>query len=501
MPTPPHPSPWASDRASRSAVVLTTTLGPSDARHAAIAAWTALAVILLGSYAVTVNTTVIGVALPAVAADLGTSGAIEIDWVVTSFLLGVVAVQPATGWLADRWGRAPVYTCGLGVFSAAALGCAVAPSIVALVSVRFAQGLGGGILLPVGMTIIYEAFPAHRRGLALGVWGVGIAAAPAAGPPLGGWLITEFGWRWLFAVMTVAALVATVASAAILPDSGERRPRPLDGVGWALAAASVVGGVIATRQAVSWGWSSPATLALGMLSAASMWAFVRRCRVRDDALIDLGIFRSRGFLVVLAVTVPLSVTQFARLNFLPVELQVIRELSAREAGLVLAPGAIGVAVAMPISGWLVDRVGPRLPAVLGLVTVAATMVVLGSIDDGITTSRIAAILVVQGLGTALAYVPTTVGAMSTVDAEHAAPASALQNLTRQLAGAVGVAAFGALLVSRIGAVAPLNPEAGPAQEAYNLVFLMAGAVAAIGALASMLLPATASPASDSTQQE
>lgn len=455
--------------------------------------WIALAVILLGSYAVTVNTTVIGVALPTVAADLGTSGSIDIDWVVTSFLLGVVAVQPATGWLADRWGRAPVYTYGLGVFATAALGCALAPSIVALVAVRFVQGLGGGILLPVGMTIIYEAFPPHRRGLALGIWGVGIAAAPAAGPPLGGWLITDYGWRWLFTVMTVAAMVAAVTAGRLLTDSSERRPRPLDGTGWALAAVGVVSGVVATRQAVSWGWSSPAILALAATSITSMTAFLHRSRARTDALIDLGIFRSRGFLVVLAVTIPLSVTQFARLNFLPIELQVIRDLSARDAGLVLAPGAIGVAIAMPISGWLVDRTGPRLPAVLGLATVAATMVALGTIDPAMSTSKIATILVAQGLGTALAYVPTTVGAMSTVDTGHAAAASALQNLTRQLAGAIGVAAFSALLVTQVGAVAPLDADVGPIQDAYNLVFLVAGAVAAIGAIGSLLLPGRSSP--------
>src|SRR3546814_4952679 len=131
-----------------------------------------------------------GVALPSVASDLGTAR-LDVDWVVTSFLLGVVVVQPATGWMANRWGRRPVYVSSLGVFAVGSAVCVLAPGMEALVAARFVQGVGGGALLPVGMTIIYELFPPHRRGIALGVWGVGIAAAPAAGPPLGGWVGPE----------------------------------------------------------------------------------------------------------------------------------------------------------------------------------------------------------------------------------------------------------------------------------------------------------------------
>ena len=178
----------------------------------------------------------------------------------------------------------------------------------------------------------------------------------------------------------------------------------------------------------------------------------------------------------------------ARLNFLPVELQVVRDLSARDAGVVLAPGALGVAVAMPIAGWLVDRTGTRLPSVTGLGIVTVTMLALGTLDPGVSEWSIVGILVVQGVGTALAYVPTTVGAMSTVEPDQAAAASAMQNLDRQLTGALGVALLSAVLVSRVGAVTPSDVEPGPAQDAYNVVFLIAAAVAAVGTMLAARLP-------------
>ena len=451
-------------------------------------AWIALGVVLAGSYAVTLNTTVIGVALPTMAADLGSGAGLDIDWVVTGFLLGVVTILPATGWMADRWGRSTVYRWGLWAFAACTIGCVLAPSVDSLVAVRFAQGLAGGILIPVGMTIIYEIFPPHRRGLAMGIWGVGIAAAPAAGPPLGGWLITTAGWRWLFVVMLVLAAIAAIAAAVLLPASTERRPRPLDAIGWALASVAVLTGVFVAREAGSLGLFSAPVVLLSSLSIASFLAFVRRSRDRLDALIDLQMFRHRGFLVVLAVTAPLSVTQYARLNFLPVELQVVRDLTAADAGVILAPGAFGVAVAMPIAGWLVDRTGPRLPAVVGLGIVTVTMLALGTLDPGVSEWSIVGILVAQGVGTALAYVPTTVGAMSTVEPDQAAAASAMQNLDRQLTGALGVALLSAGLVSRVGAVTPSDVGPGPAQDAYNVVFLIAAAVAAVGTMLAARLP-------------
>lgn len=450
--------------------------------------WLALAVVLVGSYAAALNTTVIGVALPGVADDLGRSSGPEVDWVITAFLLGVVLVQPATGWWADRCGRAPVYVASLGLFGVGALACALAPNMAALVAGRFVQGIGGGALMPVGMTIVFERFPPHRRGTALGVWGVGIAGAPAAGPPLGGWLVTAAGWRWLFAVFVIVAALAGFLAAWLLRDSGFRERRRLDSVGWAFASLAVVTLVVLSRQAGTWGFDSPLSLGLLVVGASAAVAFLRRSLRRSDAIVDLSMFRTPTFTIAILVSGLLAVAQFARLNFLPVELQVLRGLDAQHVGMLLAPAALGIAVAMPLGGWMADRIGTRVPTLLGLCVVTTTMWALAHLGPEDSEERIVAILVVQGVGTGFASVPTTVAAMNSVPARYTAQASAVKNLDRQLAGVIGVAVLGAVLVADLGAVAPARFEPATAQAAYNNVFML-GFWAALAATAlAMLMP-------------
>lgn len=451
--------------------------------------WLSLAVVLAGSYAAALNTTVVGVALPDIAADLETPSAwLAADWVVTAFLVGVVVIQPATGWLADRWGRVAIYVTSLGLFGVGAAVCTLAPNMPALVAGRFVQGLGGGAVMPVGMTIIFDRFPAHRRGTALGVWGVGIAGAPAAGPPLGGWLVTAAGWRWVFAVFTGIAIVAGALAVWLLQDQAGRVRRRLDGSGWALATVVVVTVVVLSREAQRWGLLSPISLTLIVVAVAALAAFRLRPTSGDDAIIDVAMFGTPAFTVAVLVSVLLAVTQYARLNFLPVELQVLRGLDAGHVGLLLGPPALGIAVAMPLGGWLADHAGARLPTAIGLGLVTAAMWALAHLGPSDSQQRIMAILVVQAIGTGLAFVPTTVAAMNSVPGRLTAQASAVKNLDRQLAGALGVAVLGAVLVSDLGAVAPTTFEPARAQTAYNKLFLIAFWAGAAGTALALLMP-------------
>jgi EmrB/QacA subfamily drug resistance transporter len=451
--------------------------------------WLALTIVLVGSYAAVLNTTVVGVALPSIAQELRAgSGAIEVDWVVTSFLVGVVLVQPVTGWLADRFGRRRVYVASLLTFGAGALLCASAPSMWVLIAGRVVQGVGGGALIPVGMAMVYELFPPHRRGTALGIWGVGIVGAPAAGPPLGGWVATAASWRWIFGAFVVIAAGAALLARWRLRDSGHREVRRLDVTGWVLAGTGVLLLVIASRQAADWGPTSVATLAMVGTSVAVLAVWVRRSRRRPEPIIELRMFAIPTFAVGMTVVWLLSIAQFARLNFLPVELQVVRDLDASQVGLLLAPAAAGVALTMPLGGWLADRVGARAPVVVGLSLVAASMWQLAHLQPTDSERRIVTILVVQGLGHGLAFVPTAVAAMNSIPQRFVAQASAVNALNRQLAGAVGVALLGAVLVADLGAVAPAAPVIDAAQSAYNRIFMVGFWFVVAALSAAMLLP-------------
>lgn len=441
---------------------------PSPARSP----WIAVGVILVGTYAAVLNVTVVGVALPTMASAFD-GGTASVDWVVTSFLIGVVLVLPLTGWLADRMGRKTLYALSLALFGAGAAVCTVAPTIEILIAGRLVQGLGGGALMPVGMAMVYDLFPPHRRGTAMGIWGVGVMAAPAAGPPLGGWVVTIASWRWIFGVFVVVSLIALLLSLRWLPQIGHREDRRLDLGGWALMAVGVVLVVVGSREVAGWGATSPLTLTVTTGAAVALGLAVWRSLRRSDPIIDLGMFGVPTFRMAMVVVALLSIAQFAQLTFLPVELQVVRGLDAQRVGLLLAPAAIGVAVMMPISGWLADRAGARIPVSVGLTVMAYSMWRLAHLTPDGADRTIVEILVIQGLGMGLVFMPTTVAAMNSLPSRFVAQASAVNNLARQLGGAIGVAALSALLVADLGAVSPSGPDLDQAQAAYNRVFLVA----------------------------
>ncbi|WP_328437526.1 DHA2 family efflux MFS transporter permease subunit [Streptomyces sp. NBC_00444] len=460
---------------------------PSPVR-ATRSAWVTLWIVLVGGYCAVLNITVISVALPEIDADLGTTGgAIDVDWVSTAYLLGVVFALPATGWVADRFGRRTTYLACVAVFGVGSVLCMVAPVMPLLVGGRFVQGAGGGALLPIGMTIILEAFPPDKRGTAMGIWGVGIAGAPAAGPALGGWLVIALGWRSIFVVFLVLAALAFLL-ALMLPKSGYRQHRRFDALGWGLASAVAVLAVFAIRQSPSFGATSPILWALVVtVVACAVWLVVRSLKVVDP-IIDFRMFGNWTFNLTLAVTAFINVAQYARLNFLALELQTVRDFDAQYVGLLLAPAAIGVAVTGPLGGWLTDRVGARTPVVGGLVAVVGSMWMLATLRVDTPSLQIAVILVLQGCGIGLANMPVSVASMNSLPQRYVAQGSAISNLTGQFAAAAGVAVFGAVLVAQVGSVTAEDVPADAAQDAFNNLFLIAFWIAVIGLVAAAFLP-------------
>lgn len=447
--------------------------------------------VLVGSYAAILNITVVGVALPAIVGDLsGSASGPGGDWVVTSFLIGVVVVQPFTAWAADRAGRVRVYVASLALFAVGGVLCALAPGMWLLIAARLVQGIGAGAVMPIGMATVFELFPPSRRGTAMGVWGVAIMAAPAVGPPLGGWMVDAASWRLLFVMFSAFALAAAALSLRYLPEVGHREERPFDLPAWVLAAIGVVAVLIGSRQVAEWGPTDPRTLAFVAVGVAALAATIVRSLRRRHPIIEFRIFTVPAFAAAAVVVWLSSLNQFGQLTFLPVELQVVRGLEAGHVGLLLAPAALGVAATMPLGGWLVDRVGARVPVVVGSVVMAAGTFQLAQLRPDGSERSLVVVLIVIGVGQGLVFIPTTVAAMNSLPARFVAQASVVNSLNRQLGGAVGVAVLSAVAVASLGSVAPAPGEVAvdDAQAAYNRVFLVS-AWAAVGcAVVGALLP-------------
>jgi EmrB/QacA subfamily drug resistance transporter len=433
--------------------------------------WVAMAIVLIGTFMVILDTSIVNVALPQIGAEFNTLSGVE--WIVTAYLLAVGVSMMATGWFADRFGRKAVFVASLALFTAGSLCCALSLDLAMLVAFRVLQGLGGGALMPLAMAMIYELFEPHERGRAFGIWGIAAMAAPALGPVVGGYLATAASWRWLFLINVPIGAAGVPLAVRLLRDVGFRERRRFDAVGLIVSSTGLVLVLLALSQAPDWGWGSAAFVSSICVGVVLLALFTARSLRVQDPLVEMRIFSVPVFDLTMAVIWCLTIAQFARLVFIPLELETLRGLSALRVGITLTPSALGIAATMPIGGRLTDKIGARVPCTVGMVILAVSFWPLGHLAVDTPLWVIAIWLFVGGLGAGLAMMPNTVAGMNAVSFRLVAQASAVRSLNRQLAGAFGTAILASFLAARIG---PIGSHAGhvtPAAIAgYNDLFLL-----------------------------
>jgi EmrB/QacA subfamily drug resistance transporter len=441
-----------------------------------------MAVVLIGTIMVTLDTTIVNIALPQIRKDLG--GGSSIEWVVTAYLLAIAVSQPATAWLADRFGRRRVYLASLAVFTGASLLAALAVNVPMLVAFRVVQGFGGGALMPVGMAIVFELYPVERRARAMALWGVASMASPAIGPTLGGFLVTRVSWHWLFLLNVPVGIVGLVLGGRELRDFGWRDDRRLDVPGLVLGGAGLALALLGVSEASRWGWGSAPTLGCLVAGVVLVAVFIAHELRTDAPLIELRMFSDRTFLLAMVVTTFIVGAQFTRLVFMPLSLEDVRSYSALRTGLVLTPAALGTAITMSISGRLVDRFGPRLPMVAGCAGMTTGVFLLGQQSPTTPIGLIVAALAVQGLGFGLCAMPTIVAGLDRLPEQWIAQAAAVRSLVSQVAAASTIAILSAVVAAHMGR----NPSPSHAQTSYNRAFLTMSAGLAVAFLCALRVP-------------
>lgn len=451
--------------------------------------WIAMGVVLMGTFMVILDTTIVNVALPQIGIALDSQSGIE--WVVTAYLLAVGIAQPPTGWLADRFGRKRVFIASLFLFGLGSLFAAMSPNLELLVASRVVQGLGGGALAPVGMAMIYELFPADRRGTALGIWGVAAMAAPAFGPVVGGYLVTNVSWHWLFLINVPIGAVAILTAVRLLRDTGYKERRPFDAVGLGLISVGLIALLLAFSNAGDWGWGSAQILGLLATGASFTIAFLIWERKQDHPLIDLSMFRFPIFNLTLVVIGATVVVQFGILVNLPLVLQTVRSFTALEVGVMLVPMAVAGAITFPLGGRITDRIGPRIPVVAGsaLLCVSAGLLSQLAIDSPIYMIEIAVIC--QGFGFGLSMMPNSVTGLNALPNRLVAQATAVRQLNVRVTASFGVALLATILAIQLGDMSMTGSEvvgSVAAQDAYNTVFFVAAFSAGIATILAFFLP-------------
>ena len=417
------------------------------------------AVTALGAFMASLDLSIVNVAFPALARSFPSASRADLAWVITAYAIVYAALLVTAGRTADRLGRRRVFFIGLGVFTVGSALCGLAPSLPLLIAGRIGQGVGAALLLPASLGLLLEVFSAEARSQAVALWaGVG-ALAVATGPSLGAALISAGGWRWAFFVNIPVGVIASALGRRVLPDDHavDHRPSP-DYPGVVMVTASLAGIVFAISEGSGWGWADPRVLGAGIGGVAIGGLFLARCARHPEPVLDLELFRHRSFSVANAATAVYAMGFFAMLLGNILFLTGVWHYSILRAGLAVTPGPLVVAAVSGPAGKLATRYGFRRVLIPGFAVFAAGLAWYAT-QVGVHPSYLARWLpatLVTGLGIGLTFPVLGAAAVASLHATRFAVGSAVNQTSRQVGGALGVAILVAVLGSAATPVGELH---------------------------------------------
>jgi EmrB/QacA subfamily drug resistance transporter len=407
-------------------------------------------VVMLGNFLGPLYSSTANVVIPNLVAAFG-SDVDTIEWVVTGYMLGYSITMPLAGWLADTYGRKRMFLIGLAMFTGFSIGASLAWSAPALIAFRILQAVGGGIVSPTGMAIITEVIPPHQRGRALGMWGMGMMLAPAFGPWISGLLVDHFdNWRLIFWLGVPFGVAGFIAATRILPAS-EDTPHvkaAFDYTGFALLSSALTLFLIPLTQGNRVGWDDP-WIAYSIVAAALLFAgFIWQELHAPGPMIDLRLFRDRVFSIAIALRSVLGMGYYFSLLLLPLFTQTILGWDPTQSGLILMPAGLAMAVLMPISGAIADRIGARVLVCTGMVIAAYGTFLFARIDVDWSMAHITLDNLIRSCAIGILFTPLTTAALTNIPRNRVGSASGILNTVWQVGGSLGIAAGQAYLTAQ-----------------------------------------------------
>jgi EmrB/QacA subfamily drug resistance transporter len=444
--------------------------------------WAALGVLCLSLLAIVIDNTIVNVALPTLVRDLDADVS-ALQWVVDAYTLVFAGLLLVAGALGDRYGRRRTLLAGLAVFGAASAGAAYAGGVDALIGARAVMGAGAAFIMPATLSLLISVFTDPReRATAIGIWAATAGLGVALGPVVGGFLLDRFWWGSIFIVNVPLVAIALVAGRRLIPESRDPVARRVDWAGAGLSVAGLVALVWGIIEAPARGWTSAAVLAAGAIALVALGAFVVRQRRISDPLLDVRLFRDPRFTAASSTIMVLFFALFGFLFLSTQYLQFVLGYSPSAAGVRVLPYAGAMIVFAPLSATLVGRFGTKRIATLGMLLFATGLAVAATITTGSGYGRLAVAFLFMGAGMGLAGAPATESIMGSLPPERANIGSAVNDTTRELAGALGVAVVGSILASLYGEGAPIGAAREAFVHAMSRASIVVAVVAALGAL-------------------
>jgi EmrB/QacA subfamily drug resistance transporter len=445
-----------------------------------------LAIYVFGLFMTVIDGTMVNVALPTLAEEFGVPTT-DIEWVAVGYLLALAAVIPAAGWLGDKFGTKRIFTIALFVFVAMSMLCGLAQTLDQLVFFRILQGLGGGLLVPIGGAMLYRAFPMEERAkAAIGVLSVTVIA-PAIGPLLGGILVDEASWRWIFFINGPIGALAIILAILWLRETKQDDPGRFDAVGFLLSGISITLLLYTLSIGPDVGWTSPKVIGFGLAGVVSLTALIVIELHIDEPILTLRLFKDQLFRTINVAAALTYAGFFGMIFVLPLYMQSVRGYSAFQSGLAQSPQALGVFLVSNLFGRRLYRiVGPRRLMVVGIAATSAITCAYALADLTTPIYVISALSLCRGLAVGLVFVSIQTAAYATTSLADTGRATSLFNTQRQVAYAVGVALAATVIAAQLGGL----DDAAPAVQrlgAYQAGFLAVGLIMAPAAIVSWFI--------------
>jgi MFS transporter, DHA2 family, multidrug resistance protein len=415
--------------------------------------WAVAVAVAIGALLEIIDTSIVNVALTDIQAALGATLS-QVSWVVSSYGIANVIILPLSAWLGARFGKKRYFVFSLVGFTVASVLCGTATSLPLLIIARVLQGLTGGGLLAKAQSILFETFPREEQATAQGFFGAIVIAGPAIGPTLGGYIVTNIGWRWIFFVNVPIGIAAVLLALAALPaDEAHERTaatkQPVDWLGILLLAVGLGSFQTFLEQGNDEDWfSSSFIVALAVATVVGLTAFVLRQLRSEAPVVDLRVLRYRSLWAGSLLSTVVGMALYGALFAIPIFASSVLHYTSQQVGLLLLPGALASAAAMPLGAKLLGRVDARVVLTGGALVLVAAMLLLTRLSPTTSGDDLFLPLMVRSVGTVLMFLPLQLAALAPVPKKDVAAATGFFNLTRQLGGSIGVALLTTLLARR-----------------------------------------------------
>ncbi len=446
-----------------------------DERRGRGNSWLTLVAVALGVIMVTLDSTVVAIANPAISKDLGASLS-DLQWVTNGYLLALAVSLITAGKLGDRIGHKPVFLIGVVGFALASAGIGLSKDIGLMIALRVIQGIFGAMLQPTALGLLRAAFPAERLNMAIGIWGACIAASTAAGPIVGGLLVQHINWQSVFFINVPVGIVALVVGGLFLVSAKGRERSSFDIPGVVLLSAMLFALVWAVIKAPAYGWGDLKTIGFFVGAAVLLGIFLLRESTTSQPLLPLGLFRSLSLSVGVVLMMLMAFGMFGGMFFLTFYLQSVHGLTPVQTGVRMLPMMLAMMVASPVSGAVISKWGPRVPLVIGMALASVAFLGLSRLGMEASVVSMAPWFALVGIGLSPVIVAATDIIVGNAPVALAGVAGGLQQVAMQVGGALGTSVLGAVMTAKVAAVLPghMRDNGLPAPTAAQLNLMKGG---------------------------